>query len=436
MNRMPNDRWLAFGLSFLALLFLVGIGFSGYGLKFIPSPFQDDRPEIFIPVLIMVGGIGLLIALSFLSTALAGLGLSDRNRAIALPPGSIRALIALLLVTLFAIAAIFLFRELNDRPDAIITQYIGITQAQLADIPSDQIIALESTERRRFFNVTTTGAEGRRYTGISQEERDDIPDEEISTIEVITKEVFNATRRIDPPPADEDSIQFAFQILTTVATLVVAVAGFYFGTRAVQAAEGVAGPSRPRIRHIDPDQGRQGQEYRVTIRGREFESPITVELVRAGAIMRLQNVRTSPTSITGMLQIPADAEPGAWDLVVVNDDGEEAQLQGAFTVRESEDGGAGSSNPVVQNIDPSQGRQGQVIDGVTIRGREFESSATVELVREDATVQLEEIQANPTGITGTLRIPADAAVGAWDLRVENSDGGEARLEGAFTVNEA
>ena len=79
MNHIPN-RWFALALAFLALAFLVAIGVSGYGLRAIPSA-QTDQPEIFIPVIIMVGGIGLLVALGFLSTTLAALGLSDRDRA-------------------------------------------------------------------------------------------------------------------------------------------------------------------------------------------------------------------------------------------------------------------------------------------------------------------------------------------------------------------
>jgi uncharacterized membrane protein len=110
-------------------------------------------PEMFLPVTLIAVVTGLICALTVVSVILAALNLSDRTQALGLPEGSVRALIALSLIFIFAILAIFLYKGLGR--------------------------------------------------------------------------------------ATEDQVMFAQQILTTVATLVVAVAGFYFGTKAVQTAKGV-----------------------------------------------------------------------------------------------------------------------------------------------------------------------------------------------------
>lgn len=110
----------------------------------------------------------MLVSLTLVALAFAALNLSDRSEALSLPTGSVRAVIALSLILIFAITSTFLYSQLAQ----------GST-------------------------------------------------------------------------ANPESARFAEQILTTVSTLVVAVAGFYFGTRAVQSAQEEV--EQPRLHILSPD---------------------------------------------------------------------------------------------------------------------------------------------------------------------------------------
>lgn len=166
----PSDRVL-FGAGVLATVVLVAICIIIYLIASTTTPSEARSiPEFFLPALLVASVAGLIIALTVVAVVLSALGLGDRRQALGLPEGSVRALIALSLILIFAIIAIYLFRSLTPYYTKIVVD--NATQYQLVQ-PS------------------------------------------------------------------EDQVKFGQQILTTIATLVVAVAGFYFGTRAVQVAQHV-----------------------------------------------------------------------------------------------------------------------------------------------------------------------------------------------------
>ncbi|HDS46322.1 MAG TPA: hypothetical protein ENN68_09650 [Methanomicrobia archaeon] len=70
-----------------------------------------------------------------------------------------------------------------------------------------------------------------------------------------------------------ERVKFAQQILTTVSTLVVAVAGFYFGTRSVQEARGVSEQPSPSLHILKPESpvtldGAPGTELTIEVEAR------------------------------------------------------------------------------------------------------------------------------------------------------------------------
>lgn len=300
MNAMKNAPWTAIIFSVLAVIILWIIAKSGYGLCAIPSGYEDTA-EIALPVLVLAGAIGLLASLAFLAGAFAALGLSDRSHALSLPQGSVRAVIALLLITLFAITAIFLYRQLRlPLVEVTVTKYTGISETQLAQIPPDQIIAIQVRKEGE------AGAE---------------------------EKVFDVDRRLPVVESGEESQRFAQQILTAVSTLVIAVAGFYFGTRSVTVAGGAAVPLLPVIRKIDPPNGRPGEDKDIKILGKNFASPKTVKLIAGSDEMEFQDVSWSATLIRCKLVIPASQRAAMYDLIVVNADGGEDRREEAFEVK-------------------------------------------------------------------------------------------------------
>lgn len=125
------------------------------------------RPEESLPALLISGVVALLIALAGLIVLFTAAGLEDRRAALGMPEGSIRAVIALMLILLFSIMAIFLYGTLRFGSDS--TYELARTNAAAAD-------ALAASE------------------------------------------------------------DIARQLLTTVGTLVVAIAAFYFGSNSVASA--------------------------------------------------------------------------------------------------------------------------------------------------------------------------------------------------------
>lgn len=298
---MKSTPWTAVFFASLTVLILVGIVWKGYGLIYVPAQHMDN-PDVLLPILTSVSAIGLLISLSFLAIAFSVLDLADRNQALGLPEGSVRALISLLLITLFVITSIFLYRQLRfPLEKAVVTNYKGISEAQLAEIPAEEVISIQAI------------GEGEEKT-------------------------FDIERRVPPVEATEASQRFAEQILTTISTLVVSVAAFYFGTRSVTVARGTTTTtSSPVIRSINYVEGRREDEIKdVEILGKNFDSPKTVKLIQGSNEVPIEEISSSETRIRGKLNIPAAQQTGVYELIVTNKDGGEDRLKNAFEVKEKE----------------------------------------------------------------------------------------------------
>ena len=77
--------------------------------------------EMKLPLLAIGGVILLLLVLAAVSVLFGVFGLSDKTQALALPEGSVRAVLALSLVVLFAILSVFLFNSLSNRPQRMVS---------------------------------------------------------------------------------------------------------------------------------------------------------------------------------------------------------------------------------------------------------------------------------------------------------------------------
>lgn len=297
---MKNIKWIAVFFAILSVLILVGIVWSGYGLFNVPKKHLDN-PDILLPILVSVSSIGLLVVLAFFAVSFSVLDLADRSQALGLPEGSVRALISLLLIMMFVITSIFLYRQIQFNEEGVqILDSIGISKDMLNDIPDEEIVAI---------TVRDNGDE----------------------------QVFDVKRRI-MAVNQEASQRFAEQVLTTISTLVVSVSAFYFGSRSVSVARGVVTPTTsPTIRSINLTEGRQGDSAKdVEILGKNFDSPKTVKLVRDSDEIPIGEIFASETRIRGRLVIPAGINEGKYDLVVVNKDGSEDRLVNAFEVKKKE----------------------------------------------------------------------------------------------------
>lgn len=164
---------------------------------------EASRPEVLLPIIVITGVVALMATLS-VSAALYGLfSIGDKSQPLGLPPGSVQAVIALTLILIFAVVA--LYASSSSVAEHFVSS--GLTEAEFEAIPPSEVV------------------------GSTREEKDGV-----TTYEVV--------RSVESPGRKDLNTQ----LLTTVSTLVVAVAGFYFGSKSVQegsrAAIEAAGPNR------------------------------------------------------------------------------------------------------------------------------------------------------------------------------------------------
>ena len=181
-------------LVLLALGGLAGIGSVLAGLQ------RDEifRPEIALPILVLAGVMTLLVGLLAVVSFLQAYGLTNRTHALGLPEGSIRAVIALGLLLIFAIVSIFLYADVAT-PNT--TWSPGLSAEDIERLPEDSI----------------TGIFPRRVEGGNT--------------------VYDVTT---VTAVDEGAQDFAQQLLTLLGTLVAALTAFYFGTKEMRTATDAA----------------------------------------------------------------------------------------------------------------------------------------------------------------------------------------------------
>jgi hypothetical protein len=204
---MANDskQSLKGDLFLILVVFIVG-AFGVAGVAWLLSEHTDVGIEVILPILLVYGVVTLLVALASLVVILSRFGLTAPGTALGLPEGSVQAVIALVLVLIFAITAVFLL-TIDIGPE-----------------------------------------------GISE--------------------------------------RLATQILTTTGTLAVAVAGFYFGTRAVEAGSkaaesavretaAVAAGAAPSVRIVTPPTPtttlpkRKGEKLAIGVSTVPQDAPVT-----------------------------------------------------------------------------------------------------------------------------------------------------------------
>jgi len=151
-------------------------------------------------VVLLVAGFVTVALLLYLGTlVLRALDMGAPGEALGMPEGSIRALIAMSLILIFAIIGIQVFAAGSAGAELVST---GLTQLQIDALRADGAIVVSQVLQTP---VPAAPAE---------------PLYNVTTRTVMTQEAHD----------------FGLQLMTTVSTLVVAVAGFYFGSRAVSQA--------------------------------------------------------------------------------------------------------------------------------------------------------------------------------------------------------
>jgi hypothetical protein len=274
----------------IAILLVVVIGAVFGGIHLLKT--EDASAEISLPVTMIVGIVGLLLAIAAMVGVFKYFGLALQGEALGLPDGSVRAVIALSLVLLFAIVTIFLYGDLSKHAQIVSTP--DLTDEQLATfkshVPPTQIISTQSS-----------------------------PTDNKKT-KVFYREVSN--------PASED---FAKQLLVLLGTLVTSVASFYFGTAAVTSAHDTTARAlrsdsgEMKLSAVDPSSVKaDGSTQKITIRGMNLANADGVmfsngkDVVSANATMiKAENDRVICDVAFTTGHAPTAGTPGPkWDVIV------------------------------------------------------------------------------------------------------------------------
>lgn len=172
-----------------------------------------ENPAIMLPVLVIAGVIILLVALTLAAVSFSTFGLANASEALALPPGSVRAVIALSLVVIFAILTVFLYVNLSAANEG--TLAVGLKQ----DDANKLVSQLTADQKTRVDIRKSTEA---------------TPAPSASPLPAGTNGsgAWDVFYRRDPTSASQD---FAKQLLIMLGVLLSSVTGFYFGAKTAQA---------------------------------------------------------------------------------------------------------------------------------------------------------------------------------------------------------
>jgi hypothetical protein len=254
-----------------------------------------------LPLLAIGGVVVLILLLTAVAMIFSILKLTNKDQAMGLPEGSIRAVIALSLIVLFAILSVFLFQTIST----------GGSPVTLAE--------MSSADRTEFIRNHTNARD-------------------IQSTPTKDKPGFYDVTYKSANTASED---FAKQLLVLLGTLMTAITSFYLGagtvTSAVKAgteaaAATVPSPSLSGIKPATASIANDGPVLHLEISGANLNKMTNVNLVKAGVPpIAGTNVKSSATGIVCDLDI-SNADQGAWAVEVDDGVSKPIKLQGDLTI--------------------------------------------------------------------------------------------------------
>ncbi|MDD5593434.1 MAG: IPT/TIG domain-containing protein [Candidatus Margulisbacteria bacterium] len=185
----------------------------------------------------------------------------------------------------------------------------------------------------------------------------------------------------------------------------------------------------PTVTSIDPNNGALGNVVPIiNLVGANFVDGVTVKITRGGVDLNAYNVNVKdPAHISCALNIPANAQIGAWDVIVTNPGNKTGSLPGGFTVFDP------ILAPKVTAIAPNIGTVGNAV-AATITGEKFVNGAVAYLAKTGyPNITGTTSFVNDKSLTFNFTIPANEQVGLWSVIVMNPDSQKAVLYNGFSI---
>ncbi len=271
-----------------------------------------------LPLIAIGGLIVLILLLTVVAMIFSVLGLTNKDQAMGLPEGSIRAVIALSLIILFTILSVFLYKNIkgDDARDKF------------------QIIErLSDTERNQFILTHPTA---RDIQSVVSKDKAGNP---VKTSD--NKDLYDVSYRSTNPASDD----FAKQLLVLMGTLMTAVTSFYLGAGTVtsgvtagQNATRTDAPAPPsKLESIKPAShsvSKDGTTIHLGIIGSNLNGMTHAKIVRENVEVIGTNVHSNETGVTCDIPVSDTTTPPGepWDVVVDDGGVKRASLRGVLTI--------------------------------------------------------------------------------------------------------
>jgi hypothetical protein len=274
-----------------------------------------------LPLLAIGGVILLVLLLTAVAMIFSILGLANKDQAMGLPEGSIRAVIALSLIVLFAILSVFLYKSIytGGRINTIVN---------LSDMERTQFIR-DHANARDIGSAISKDTDGQP---IVAKDKDGHP---VKNDDGTPRYLYDVSYSSTNAASDD----FAKQLLVLLGTLMTAITSFYLGagtaTSAAAATQtAISAIPPPTVSGIDPKSqsiSKDGTTIHLKVTGNNLNIITHVTIVSAGVQIVGTNVASNPTQVTCDLNV-ANATPGVWDVVVDDGGSKSATLPGALTI--------------------------------------------------------------------------------------------------------
>jgi hypothetical protein len=318
-----EEVWKTYGgriLVGMAAAFLAVV--LGAGFLVLKKLIPNDSAGV-LPLLAIGGIILLMLMLTFVAMIFSMLGLANDQHAMGLPEGSIRAVIALSLIVLFAILSVFLFHNIS-------TSGTINTVASLSDADRLQFIK-DHPAARDLQSVVARDSAGQPVVAR------DPGGQTLKNADGSPKYLYDVSYR-STNSASED---FAKQLLVLLGTLMTAVTSFYLGAGTVTSAvktrseaSNQASASAPTFTGVKPTThsiSTNGATIHLEITGTNLASISSVKLVKAGATsIDGTTVVPGPTKVICDLDV-TNASTGTWSIEVA-EGAKPAKVAGNLTI--------------------------------------------------------------------------------------------------------
>jgi hypothetical protein len=307
---MTKKWWLlSFGVGLLIIMLLLMYHLGAF------SVFQDSEATR-LGAVVMIGLGLVIILLAALVIIYSVLDIANKDQALGLPEGSVRALLALSLVLVFVLLSAFLHNSLSK----------ACSIATLDNVSKEGVDALKKDENCVVISAVpmsdgkpTDPNQAVNKTDNKQGNKGGSNDASQNSDQLFTVRYY---------VRHKDADDLAKQIFTTLGTIFVTVIGFYFGTSAAtsgantvaKALSGGDGGGAPVITKLDPD---------------KFSSsslPAALKIVgeRLGTVSKVKfgNTEAKPDNIADKLILVTvpKLQPGHFKVSAVGANGESSTL--------------------------------------------------------------------------------------------------------------